>query len=191
MTAVNNLYIWLKISGMKNCILSGITILLFSWIPLISKAAIADSSAYGFTVTFEQVVRVNSDSLYTFLVRDIGKWWNPGHTWSGNAANLSIQATPNGCFCEKLDNGGSVRHMAVVYVDPGKMLRLEGGLGPLQMLAVTGAMTFVIKPERDSARISLTYTVGGYIAGGAGKWAPLVDRVLAEQFGRLKEYAEK
>ena len=79
--------------------------------------------------------------------------------------------------------------MTVVYVDPGKMLRMEGGMGPLQMFAVTGSMTFVITPGKDSSKISLQYTVGGYIPAGAQKWAPLVDRLLGEQFRRLTDYS--
>jgi hypothetical protein len=164
--------------------------ILLACYPGIASAAIADSSAYGFTVRFEQKVKCHPDSLYTYLVRDVGKWWSPGHTWSGNAANLSIRPVPGGCFCEKLDNGGFVRHLETVYADPGKSLRLEGGLGPLQMLAVTGSMSFVIKPEGDSAKITLTYAVGGYFPGGTGRWPALVDKVLGEQFGRLINYAE-
>ena len=159
-------------------------------LPVHTEAAIADSSATGFTVTFEKVVRVLPDSIYTYLFRDIGKWWSPDHTWSGKASNLSIVPRPGGCFCEKLENGGGVRHMTVVFADPGKMLRLEGGLGPLQMMAVNGSMTFTITPEGEAARLSLIYTVGGYFPGGGGKWAPLVDKVVGEQFGRLVGYTE-
>jgi hypothetical protein len=43
-------------------------------------------------------------------------------------------------------NQGGVRHMQVVYVDPGKTLRMIGGLGPLQSMAATGSMT-VRAPE--------------------------------------------
>ena len=47
-----------------------------------------------------------------------------------------------GCWCEKLPNGGGVRHMQVVNVMPGKMLVMTGGLGPLQSMAATGSMSF-------------------------------------------------
>ncbi len=29
-----------------------------------------------------------------------------------------------GCFCERLPNQGGVRHMEVVYLDPGKVLAM-------------------------------------------------------------------
>ena len=49
-----------------------------------------------------------------------------------DAKNLSIDARPGGCFCEKLPNGGGVEHARVVYVAPREVLRLSGALGPLQ-----------------------------------------------------------
>ncbi|MCX6306339.1 MAG: ATPase [Bacteroidetes bacterium] len=156
-----------------------------------TQAAVADSSSYGFTIKFERLVKIQPDSLYNYLVRDIGQWWNPDHTWSGKATNLSIQPVANGCFCETLENKGSVRHMTVIFVDPGKTLRLEGGLGPLQMLAVAGVLTFEISLDKSMTKINLSYSVGGYIPGGTRKWAPLVNQVLGEQFTRLVDYAEK
>ena len=47
------------------------------------------------------------------------------------AANLSLDAAPGGCFCERLPNGGGVEHMRVTYVEPGKRIVLTGSLGPL------------------------------------------------------------
>ena len=154
-------------------------------------ATIIDSSYYGFTVKHELFVSCYPDSIYKYLVLDVGKWWDSEHTWSGKSANLVIQPKANGCFCEKLDNGGSVRHMSVVFVEPGKILRMEGGLGPLQMLAVQGTITFEIFPSLPVSKLSVIYTVGGYCPTGLAHIAPLVDKVLGDQLNRLKEYAEE
>jgi hypothetical protein len=153
--------------------------------PGTSVAAVVDSSSYGFTVRYEQTLPLTADTLFVIFHRDVDKWWDPDHTWSGNAANLSIEPFANGCFCEKLSNGGSVRHMNVIFSDPGKVLRMEGGLGPLQQFAVNGVMTLEIKPDSTQTRVSLTYSLGGYIPGGAAKFAPLVDQVLGVQFKRF------
>ncbi len=153
-------------------------------------ATIIDSSYYGFSVRQDAVMSCFPDSIYKYLVLDVGKWWDSEHTWSGKASNLVIQPKANGCFCEKLDNGGSVRHMTVVFVQPGKVLRMEGGLGPLQMLAVQGILTIEIIPSLPTSRVTLVYTAGGYSPNGLGHLAPIVDRVLGEQLKRLKEYAE-
>ena len=176
---------------MKYTLSTCISVLMICTIPFLTRAAVVDSSANGFTVKIELLVNVSTDSLYTYLVRDVGKWWDPEHTYSDNASNLSIQPVINGCFCENLGNGGFVRHMTVVYVNPGQILRLEGGLGPLQELAVTGSMTFMIIPDALKTKLSFHYTVGGYFPGGASAWATMVDKVLGEQLKRLKDFAEK
>jgi hypothetical protein len=53
-------------------------------------------------------------------------WWNPTHTFSSDAHNLSIDDKAMGCFCEKLASGGSVHHLEVVYADPGQKLVFSG-----------------------------------------------------------------
>jgi hypothetical protein len=68
------------------------------------------------------------------------------------------------------------------------MLRLAGGLGPLQELAVSGVMTWALAATPGGTRIEMTYAVGGY-APGVGRLqqlAPLVDAVLGAQVQRLK-----
>ena len=124
--------------------------------------AVVDSSAYGFTIRQELVIKQNADSAYKYFIFDIGKWWNPQHTWSGNSANLVIQPKANGCFCERLDNNGSVRHMMVEFLEPGSVLRMSGALGPLQAMAVTGVVTLQYKKVDEGTQLTMTYTVGGY-----------------------------
>lgn len=155
-----------------------------------ARAEITDSSFYGFTVKHEYVVKANPDSLYKYIYRDVSLWWSPLHTFSGNAANLIMQPKANGCFCEKLADGGSVRHMTVIYTEPGKVLRLEGALGPLQEMAVNGVLTLEVKSEGEGSLLKFSYTVGGYSATSIAKLAPIVDRVLVEQFDGLKRFAE-
>ena len=120
------------------------------------------------------------------LVR-IGKWWNPTHSYSGKVSNLSLEPKAGGCFCEKLAGGGSVEHMRVVYAEPGKTLRLQGGLGPLQAQAAAGTLTWTLKPVMNGTEIVQTYAVSGYFPGGTEKLAPGVDKVLAEQLARLQQ----
>ncbi|MFC3581658.1 SRPBCC family protein [Sphingomonas hylomeconis] len=120
------------------------------------------------------------------------RWWDKDHTYSDDSANLSLDAQAPGCFCERLPDGkGSVEHAHIVYVAPGRMMRLVGSLGPLQAEAVTGTLTFKLDPEGDSAtRMTMTYVVGGYVRAGADTLAPKVDEVLALQLINLKTFAE-
>ena len=80
--------------------------------------------------------------------------------------------------------------MTVVYADPGKRLRLSGGLGPLQDMGVAGSLTFNLTSRDGKTRLDLTYHVGGYSPDGLTKWASAADSVLLEQIARLKRYIE-
>ena len=119
------------------------------------------------------------------------QWWDGRHTYSGDAANLYIDSQATGCFCEKLPHKhegfrpGSIEHMHIVYSEPGRVLRLTGGLGPLQGEAVTATLTMTLKPVEGGSRILWEYVVAGYMRQGAQKLAPLVDQVMSEQLTRL------
>ena len=92
---------------------------------------------------------------------------------------------------EKLPNGGFVRHLEIVFYQPGKVLRLTGGLGPLQEMGVTGALTFNLNPSGDNTDIELTYNVVGGDARNLDKLAPAVEYVLNLQMDRLKKYCDQ
>jgi hypothetical protein len=155
-----------------------------------ARAAVVDSSAYGFTIKYEINLTAVPDSVYKKFIA-VANWWDEAHTFSGKSSNLILQDKANGCFCEKLTQGGSVRHMTVIYADPGKMFRMSGGMGPLQAYAVNGIMTFMFRKTETGTALSMTYTVGGYIASGILRFAPMVDQVMVHQMDRLKAYVEK
>lgn len=155
----------------------------------LAPAEVADSSANGFTIKITTNIHAASADVYSKLVHNVGDWWDSKHTFSGNAHNLTIEERPGGCFCEVVAQG-AVRHMEVVFFQPGKMLRLSGGLGPLQAIGASGALTFALTPQSDGTKLELTYAVNGYLAQGMNSWAAPVDGVLGEQIGRLKSYIE-
>ena len=146
---------------------------------------ISDISAAGFVSEHEIQLAVSSDAAFRALTMEIRLWWNPAHTYSGDADNLTLDARAGGCFCEKLDGGGSVMHMQVVYAKPGRMLRLSGGLGPLQGLGVSGSMDFVLDPIEGGTLLKYRYTVSGATPDGL---ATAVDSVQLEQLRRLQAY---
>ncbi len=160
-------------------------------VPTVSRADVADSAANGFTVKLAVTIRATPQEVYSRLVNNVGDWWDPAHTFSGDAHNLSIDDKPMGCFCEKLPKGGGARHMEVVNADPDKALVLVGGLGPLQSMAVTGSMTIQLAPVRDDGtRVAVVYAVTGYSPTGLNQLAAPVDTVLTQQFFRLKSFVE-
>lgn len=146
---------------------------------------VSDISAAGFVSEHEIQLAASSYETFRALTAEIRLWWNPAHTYSGDADNLTLDARAGGCFCEKLDGGGSVMHMHVVYAKPGRMLRLSGGLGPLQGLGVSGSMDFVLESIGGGTLLKYRYTVSGGTPDGL---AAAVDSVQMEQLRRLQAY---
>ena len=153
------------------------------------SAAIEDEASNGFTIVETADIAAPADHVYEAVLTP-ARWWSSEHTYSQNAANLTLDARAGGCWCEMLPGGGSVQHMTVVNVIPGKLLRLRGALGPLQGLAVDGAMTFNLHALGSSTQLMLTYTVGGYAKEGFGEPAKAVNFVLGQQTDRLKRFIE-
>ena len=152
---------------------------------LSAAAEVVDITPAGFLIKHEVAVNAAPDAAWKALV-DVASWWNGAHSYSGDAANMSIDARPGGCFCERLANGGGVAHMTVVFASPSTVLRMTGGLGPLQGSGLAGSMTWRIIPAPPAAKIEVSYSVGGYMQGGFDKMAPAVNGVLGEQLNRLK-----
>ena len=156
----------------------------------VASADVVDSTVGGFTVKVTVDVAAPSARVYQALVERISLWWDPVHSFSGNAANLSIDARPGGCFCERLPCWRRrAAPAAVIHADPGKLLRMSGGLGPLQDLAVTGVLSWKLTEAGGKTAIDVTYKVGGYApGGGVGALAAPVDAVLSAQVSRLAQF---
>jgi len=147
-------------------------------------AAVVEADTNHFILNYTLPVKATPAKAYAAAV-DIAHWWSSDHTYSGSSANLHIDARAGGCFCEKL-KGGGVEHMRVVLAMPGKMLRLSGGLGPLQSGAVNGTLTFEFKSGKDGNEVVVSYVISGHFSGGLDKASGGVDHVLGEQLQRLQ-----
>ena len=161
--------------------------LLTLWFAIAAQAEVVKSTDLGFTVSHSVNVPMPPPAAWSAL-SDVGRWWDPEHTFSGDARNLTLQPYVGGCLCERWGMYNGVEHLAVINARPPKTLRLRGGLGPLQDLAVTGVMTWTIEAAGGGSRISLVYTVGGYSDQPLPALAPLVDSVLGVQIQRLGRF---
>ena len=160
---------------------------------MLSSAAIAevtDSAENGFTTVHEVTVNAPRVRVWQAAVDEIGKWWSDDHTVNGNAGRMSIKSVPQGCFCETFENGGGIVHMIVTFVNPGIILRLTGGLGPLGLMGVSGNMTWEFFDTGEGTRVKFTYVVGGYRPGGLNSIALPVDYVIGEALARMQAYVE-
>lgn len=153
-----------------------------------AQAEVVSANANGLHVRHEvQIVVPPANAFAAF--GQISSWWNPAHSYSGKAANLSLSLTPGGCFCERFTDGGGVEHMRVTYVEPGKRVLMTGSLGPLLYLATAGVMDVQFERIAGGTKITLDYKAAGFADGGADKLAPVVDGVLAEQMRRYRQFA--
>ena len=153
-----------------------------------ARSEVLDSQPGGFEVRETAEIAAPAAKVWEALA-GVGRWWDPVHTYSHDAANLTLDPAAGGCFCERWA-GGAVRHMQVLYASPPKALRLDGALGPLQAMAVTGRMNIMITEASGRSTLALTYTVAGYAPGGLSDMAKPVDGVLAAQVDRLKHLVE-
>ncbi|MFM5907465.1 MAG: SRPBCC family protein [Novosphingobium sp.] len=163
-------------------------------VPSASTAEVASSTDSGFVVTLAADIAAPRAEVWKALVMP-SRWWSGEHTYSGDAANLYIDSQATGCFCEKLPRPadapadqrmGSVEHMHIVYADPQRgVLRLTGGLGPLQGEPAQGVLTITLKDADGGTRIEWDYAVNGLMRAKGSEVAPLVDTVLGQQLARL------
>ncbi len=159
-----------------------------------AQAEVVAQSPAGFVIKLAADTPATKADAWKALITP-NKWWSGEHTYTGDAGNLYLDAQATGCFCEKLPKPadapadqrmGSVEHMHVVFADPQRgVLRMVGGLGPLQGEALHGTLTITLKPSAGGTRIEWEYVVGGYMRMNPEQIAPIVDKVLGEQLTRL------
>lgn len=159
-----------------------------------AEAKVQEASERGIVLRYVAHVPVGPEEAWSVLVKP-ALWWDSEHTYSGDSANLTLDARPGGCFCEALPavSGakggmrGGVEHMRAIYVDKGRALRLSGALGPLQADAAVATLTFQFKPDETGTQVLVEYVVGGYFRGDPAKLGPMFDGVLGGQVDRLVE----
>ena len=160
-----------------------------------AQAEIVASSDDGFVTRDTAVVDATPMQVWLALISP-GKWWNDAHTWSGDAANMTLKPQAGGCFCERIPEDveadrvtleGSVEHMRVIQAFPERAMRMRGGLGPLQSEPVSGVLTIVISEAEQGTQIVWEYVVGGFMRYETGVIAPAVDGVMTQQLNGLAE----
>jgi uncharacterized protein YndB with AHSA1/START domain len=155
-----------------------------------ASAGVVQVAPNGFLIRHEASISAAPAKVYEALVERVGSWWNPSHTYSHDAKNLSIDARPGGCFCERFPAGGGIEHMRIIYVAPGEVIRMSGALGPFQQHGLAGSLTWRLASAPGGTTLSLGYSIGGFMEGGFDRLAPAADAMLGEQVQRLKLFVE-
>lgn len=160
-----------------------------------AHAEVVESTTGGFVTRDAAVVKASPKEAWLALIAP-RNWWSSAHTWSGDAANLTLAPKAGGCFCERIPEvadpdritlEGSVEHMRVIQAYPERALRMQGALGPLQSEAVTGILTIAISEVEDGTRIVWEYVVGGHMRFEIPVIAKAVDGVLSQQLAGLAD----
>ena len=157
-----------------------------------AAAEVEAQSDMGFAVKHQAQVEASPDDVWAVLAAP-NRWWDERHSFTGDGDNFFLDMQAGGCFCErireqrggKLENSGSVQHMQVVYVEPPKVLRMTGALGPLQSEGVNGTLTIGLKPSEGGTLITFEYVVGGFMRYPVAELAPAVDGVIGQQLSGL------
>ncbi|WP_420605805.1 SRPBCC family protein [Novosphingopyxis sp.] len=157
-----------------------------------AAADVDSQSDVGFAVKHQAEVKASPEAVWEALAAP-NRWWDPQYSFTGNPENFFLDMQAGGCFCErirqakggKIENSGSVQHMQVVYVEPPKVLRMTGALGPLQAEGVSGTLSIGLKPVGGGTQITFEYVVGGYMRYPIKEIASAVDAVIGRQLSRL------
>lgn len=155
-----------------------------------ATAEVVHADAHGFEVN-ETVPLVVPAPQAMAAFTDVASWWSKDHTYSGDAANLSLDARPGGCFCERFPKGGGIEHLRVTRFQPDEHIVLIGTLGPLLGEAVTGVMDVSVIKIAGGSRLTLNYKTAGFESGNADKFAPAVDAMLADQVKRYRQFVSR
>jgi uncharacterized protein YndB with AHSA1/START domain len=161
---------------------------MLAW-PTFAAASITNLRPHSFisshVVTFKGM---RTEEAYRHFVR-LPRWWDPSHSYSGKRSAIRFRARAGDCWCERLPGGGSVEHMRVQLVQPGKRLVMSGGLGPLMFQGVAATMDVsFLQTYGGDATVMIDYRVAGFAYGNADKNAGPVDKVLAAQVQRYADY---
>lgn len=149
-----------------------------------AHAEIVTASDDHFTLKLEATTELTPEQVWERLIVP-AEWWQSDHSYSGDAANLSLDATAGGLWREDWE-GGSVWHGTVLQAQPQKTLSLSAPFGPLQGMAVTSIWTITLEPiEAGGTMIRFDHVTNGSSASNLAEIAPAVDFVKAQALAAL------
>lgn len=155
-----------------------------------TSAEIVSRGADSFTLRYAGTVEAGRGDVFS-AIELISAWWDGAHTYSGDAANLTLKTELGGCFCEALPDGTIFEHGRVAMFDDDH-LTLNAPLGPLKGRATRAELTFSWPEtasllEDDETGVVLLFVVEG---PGLGAFADAVDTVMKGQHERLLDLIE-
>jgi hypothetical protein len=165
------------------------------WVVLVSmlmmittaNADVVKSTDDGFLVQHSVISKQDKATAFKAMTAGLGQWWNPEHSFSGDAGNMLVDSE---CFCERWQEN-LVRHLdTTIWMDGSKVI-MEGGLGPLKEVGLSGIMVWSLASnDNGGTTITWKYHVYGFTEMVLPEFAVVVDGVLKEQIYRLAGHLE-
>lgn len=151
-----------------------------------AAADVVERGADHFVLRYDVALEAGPEDFIDAL-EHIGEWWNPSHTYSGDARNLNLALDPGTCFCEVLPDGSTFEHGAVYEYDPGTGVLIHAALGPLKGKAEVYDWSIGWTGANRGSELVMTYVIRGE---GLGAMADDVDAVMGDQFRRMVHFIE-
>jgi hypothetical protein len=165
-------------------------VVLVSLMTATANAAVIKSDDDGFILQHEVTIDRDKVTIFKTMTSQLGEWWNPAHSFSSDAGNMLVDAE---CFCERW-GGNVVHHLdTTIWIENSKVV-MEGGLGPLKELGLSGTMIWSLTQNDDAATdgagttVTWKYHVYGFSETDLPDLATAVDGVLKEQIDRLANH---
>jgi uncharacterized protein YndB with AHSA1/START domain len=152
-------------------------------IPYSTYAKVVKASPEHYHLKQQASSTLSPDMLWQRLIKP-ETWWHPDHTYSGDSANLSLDAQAGGLWQETWPSG-SVLHGRVLLVTKNKQLRLEAPFGPLQEKAIDVIWTITLTPTEAGTNVLFEEIANGNDQSQLDELAPAVDFVKTEAIRRL------
>ncbi len=150
-----------------------------------AAAEVAARTADSFTLRYAVGAEIAPDDIPGALA-DLPKWWDSAHTYSGSAANLSLDLTPGGCWCERLADGTDFDHGRTVSAAPDRFV-FDAPFGPLRGKTTKAELTVTWPAANRGLTPTWTMVVEG---PGIGAMADGVDAVMGAGYQRWLRYLE-
>lgn len=152
-----------------------------------AAAEVVERGPDHFVLQFKGPLTATPEAAFASLGR-IGQWWDSAHTWSGDAANLTLPLEMGACLCEAMPDGTTFEHGRVASLFPERSVALNAPLGPLKDMATSAVLVFSWSPLSDGPALAMTFVVRG---AGVGAYAEAVDQVMGGQFARWSDHLRR
>jgi uncharacterized protein YndB with AHSA1/START domain len=154
------------------------------FLPAAAAAEVVATSPSGFSLRHETLSEQSVEEVWDRLMQP-SAWWDPNHTYSGDAENLSM-GNEAGAYWREDWEEGSVIHGQLLLVRRKEELVLSAPFGPLLPIAATCRWTIRLRRLEDgSTAISSTHLVTGPVGSGVEALAGPVDEVIGANLERL------